>query len=111
VTESTGEDGIGAVFSALADPTRRRLLDFIATLGEASATRLAERLPVSRQAVVKHLVALEAAGLVEARKSGREVRYRVLPERLTASAQWLAARAEAWDARLALLKRAAEEAG
>jgi DNA-binding transcriptional ArsR family regulator len=111
VSEASGEDGIGAVFSALADPTRRQLLDFIAALGEASATRLAERLPVSRQAVVKHLAALEAVGLVEARKSGREVRYRVLPERLTASAAWLSARAQAWDSRLGALKQAAERDG
>jgi DNA-binding transcriptional ArsR family regulator len=100
--------GIDAVLAALADPTRRQLLDVLAQQGLASATTLAGRLPVSRQAVVKHLRVLEGAGLVAGARSGREVLYRVRPQRLDASARWLADLAAAWDRRLTALKRAAE---
>ncbi|GLW09352.1 transcriptional regulator [Microtetraspora sp. NBRC 13810] len=99
-----------SVLVALADPTRRRLLDLLAAYGEATATTLAGRLPVSRQAVVKHLAVLEAAGLVSGGRVGREVRYAVLPAALDATAQWMAALAADWDRRLADLKRAAEAA-
>jgi DNA-binding transcriptional ArsR family regulator len=96
------------VFVALADPTRRRLLDVLAARGEASATALAARLPVSRQAIVKHLAVLDRAGLVQGSRRGREVRYTVRPERLDATARWLASLAAEWDARLAAIKRLAE---
>ena len=96
------------VFVALADPTRRQLLAALAARGEASATILAVELPVSRQAVVKHLAVLERAGLVRGSRRGREVRYTVLPERLDATARWLASLAAEWDARLAAIKRLAE---
>jgi DNA-binding transcriptional ArsR family regulator len=99
---------IGTVLIAISDPTRRRLLDALAEEGTASATRLADRLPVSRQAVVKHLRVLEGAGLVSGARAGREVRYEVRPEPLDASARWLADLAATWDRRLAALKRAAE---
>lgn len=99
---------IGDVLTALADPTRRALLDVLADTGQASATVLAARLPVSRQAVVKHLQVLEAAGLVTGARAGREVRYTVRPEPLDAAARWLDQRAAAWDRRLRSLKRAAE---
>nr|WP_240506936.1 metalloregulator ArsR/SmtB family transcription factor [Thermoactinospora rubra] len=98
------------MLAALADPTRRRLLDLLATYGEASATRLAEGLPVSRQAVVKHLAVLEAAGLVAGGRAGREVRYAVRPAALDATARWMAALAAEWDRRLARIKRMAEAA-
>ncbi|HZC99256.1 MAG TPA: metalloregulator ArsR/SmtB family transcription factor [Actinomycetes bacterium] len=96
------------MFVALADPTRRRLLDVLAARGEASATALAARLPVSRQAIVKHLAVLDRAGLVQGSRRGREVRYTVRPERLDATARWLASLAAEWDARLAAIKRLAE---
>jgi DNA-binding transcriptional ArsR family regulator len=96
------------VFVALADPTRRQLLDVLAAGGEASATTLAAALPVSRQAVVKHLVVLHRAGLVRGARRGREVRYTVRPEPLDATARWLAGLASEWDARLAAIKRLAE---
>jgi DNA-binding transcriptional ArsR family regulator len=99
------------VLAALADPTRRRLLDALAARGEATATTLAATLPVSRQAVVKHLAVLGRAGLVRGARRGREVRYAVRPERLDATASWLAGLAAEWDARLAAIKRVAEEAG
>ena len=97
------------VFAALADPTRWRVLTLLAERGDGTATTLAGELPVSRPAVIKHLAVLDRAGLVEARRRGREVRYTVRPERLDAAARGLADLAAAWDARLAAIKRMAEE--
>jgi DNA-binding transcriptional ArsR family regulator len=97
------------VFAALADPTRWRVLSLLAERGEATATTLAGDLPVSRVAVIKHLVVLDRAGLVQSRRQGREVRYTVKPDRLTAAARQLDAIAGEWDARLAAIKRLAEE--
>jgi DNA-binding transcriptional ArsR family regulator len=99
---------VGAVLAAMADPTRRQLLDALVEAGRASATTLADRLPVSRQAVVKHLRILETAGLVEWVRAGREVLYSARPEPLDASARWLADLSARWDRRLNTLKRAAE---
>ena len=96
------------MFAALADPTRWRVLTLIAERGEGTATTLAGDLPVSRVAVVKHLAVLDRAGLVEARREGREVRYTVRPEQLDATARWMAGLASQWDARLAAIKRLAE---
>jgi DNA-binding transcriptional ArsR family regulator len=103
-------DAVDSVFIALADPTRRQVLDLLAAHGQATATALAERLPVSRQAVVKHLAVLDAAGLVTGGRTGREVRYSVRPEALVATARWMSALAADWDRRLATLKRVAEAA-
>ena len=111
--ERRGEDAVEAVdgvLAALADPTRRQLLDLLAARGEATATTLAEQLPVSRQAVVKHLVVLDAAGLVSGNRVGREVRYAVRPAALTGTARWMAGLAADWDRRLANIKRVAEAA-
>ncbi|WP_151478779.1 ArsR/SmtB family transcription factor [Streptomyces albicerus] len=103
-------DAVDSVLGALADPTRRRLLDVLAAEGEATATTLAGRLPVSRQAVVKHLAVLDAAGLVSGGRVGREVRYAVRPAALDATARWMAGLAADWDRRLANIKRVAEAA-
>jgi len=103
-------EAVDNVLAALADPTRRQLLDLLAARGEATATTLAERLPVSRQAVVKHLGVLDAAGLVSGRRVGREVRFAVRPAALDATARWMAALAVEWDRRLANIKRVAEAA-
>jgi DNA-binding transcriptional ArsR family regulator len=97
------------VFAALADPTRWRVLSLLAERGEASATALAGELPVSRVAVVKHLAVLDRAGLVQARREGREVRYSVRTEPLGETARWMADLASQWDARLAAIKRMAED--
>jgi DNA-binding transcriptional ArsR family regulator len=105
-----GAEGVDSVLAALADPTRRRLLDLLAAQGEVTATTLAGRLPVSRQAVVKHLAVLDAAGLVTGRRAGREVRYAVRPAALDATARWMASLAADWDRRLAHVKRVAEAA-
>jgi DNA-binding transcriptional ArsR family regulator len=97
------------VLVALADPMRRRVLDALSAHHGATATLLAEKLPVSRQAIVKHLAVLEHAGLVEARKHGREVRFVVRPERLESTAHWMRNVAAAWDQRLNAIKRLAEQ--
>ncbi|MFE9577155.1 ArsR/SmtB family transcription factor [Nocardia sp. NPDC006044] len=99
---------IGTILIALADPTRRLLLDTLVEEGLASATTLAGRLPVSRQAVAKHLTVLEDAGLVTGRRAGREVLYRISPEPLNESADWLTELAGRWERRLSAIKRAAE---
>ena len=97
------------VFAALADSTRWRVLTLLAERGEATATTLAGDMPVSRVAVIKHLAVLDRAGLVQSRRAGREVRYTVRPDRLTATARQLDAIVGEWDARLAAIKRLAEE--
>jgi DNA-binding transcriptional ArsR family regulator len=92
------------VFGALADPNRRHLLQALAR-EQATATELAADLPVTRQAVAKHLAALREAGLVDAHRSGRETRYRLTPEPLGEAVEWLTTVGGAWDDRLAALQR------
>jgi len=94
-----------AVFAALADPTRRRLLDQISRQGPLTATELAGGYPMSRQAVVKHLNALAGAGLLAGDRQGRDVRYRVVAGGLGDAAAWLTEVGERWDRRLAALQR------
>ena len=96
------------VLAAMADPTRRRLLGDLAARGEATATTLAGDLPISRQAVVKHLAVLGRAGLVSGRRRGREMRYVVRPEGVAETARWMAGLAADWDRRLDEIKRIAE---
>lgn len=103
-------DEVDEVWAAVADPTRRRLLDVLLAHGEATATTLAGELPVTRQAVAKHLAVLDRAGLVVGRRRGREVRYAVRPERLDAATRWMARVAAQWDERLVAIKRIAEAA-
>jgi ArsR family transcriptional regulator, cadmium/lead-responsive transcriptional repressor len=98
------------LWAAVADPTRRRLLDVLLARGEATATTLAAELPVTRQAVAKHLAILDRAGLVEGRRRGREVRYAIRSEQLDVATRWMADVAARWDARLAAIKRLAESA-
>jgi DNA-binding transcriptional ArsR family regulator len=101
-------DRAGAVFGALSDPTRRQLLAAIARHPAATATELAAELPISRQAVLKHLTALGDAGLLDRQRSGREVRYRVTPEPLSDAVSWMAEVGGEWDDRLRSLKRRLE---
>jgi DNA-binding transcriptional ArsR family regulator len=96
-------DRAGAVFGALSDPTRRALLSAIAQQPSATATELALELPISRQAVLKHLTALADAGLLDRERSGREVRFRVTPEPLSDAVSWMAEVGGQWDERLATL--------
>ena len=100
-----------AVFAALADPMRSRVLQTLATRGGATATEVAVDLPVTRQAIVKHLGVLDRAGLVTWRKDGRDVRYEVHVDRLRDVARWLDRIASQWDRRLARLKAIAERTG
>ena len=95
---------LDAVFAALADPTRR---DVVRALGTAprSASELATRMPVSRQAIAKHLASLAAAGLVVSARDGRQVRYRLTPGAFGDAVAWMTDVGAAWDARLAALRR------
>jgi DNA-binding transcriptional ArsR family regulator len=98
------------LWSAIADPSRRRVLDLLVSHGDVSASWLASQVPFTRQAVSKHLVVLEAAGLVSRRKQGREVLYRVDADRLDQATQAMSDLAARWDQRLNAIKRLAEAA-
>jgi DNA-binding transcriptional ArsR family regulator len=93
-----------SVFAALADPTRRQVLSLVAERGPASATTLVRALPVTRQAVVKHLAVLRSAGLVAARRQGQEVHYELVPQGLSEAQEWITRVGEQWDLRLARLR-------
>ena len=97
--------GVDAVFSALADERRRSLVEVLAERGSATATELAAGLPVTRQAVAKHLASLGDAGLVAMTRSGREVRYRLTPEPLGDAVAWIERVGANWDERLAALEQ------
>jgi DNA-binding transcriptional ArsR family regulator len=95
----------GPIFAALADPTRRRMVDALLEDGTTSVPALTASLPISRQAVAKHLATLGAAGLVErVPGSGREVRYRLADGALDPAARWMRHAERAWDRRLERLK-------
>jgi DNA-binding transcriptional ArsR family regulator len=94
-----------AVFAALSDGTRRSLYSLLGERGEATATELARELPVSRQAVQKHLGTLSEAGLVAMRRNGREVLYRPTPGPMSEALAWMAEVGSQWDDRLAALER------
>jgi ArsR family transcriptional regulator, cadmium/lead-responsive transcriptional repressor len=98
------------LWTAVGEPTRRVLLDRLLADGESTATRLAAGLPVTRQAVTKHLVVLDRAGLLESHRRGREVRYAVRPDRLDQATRSMSRVAADWDRRLRAIKRIAEQA-
>jgi DNA-binding transcriptional ArsR family regulator len=93
------------VFAALADPNRRYVLEALAQRDTATATELAAEMPVTRQAVAKHLAALNEAGLVESRREGRETRYELTPGPLATAMDWMAGVGAEWDSRLAKLTK------
>jgi DNA-binding transcriptional ArsR family regulator len=97
--------GSGPVFEALGDPTRREVVRRLAEGGPASATQLAAELPVSRQAVAKHLAALEEAGLVTGERSGRERRFRLTPAPFSEAVAWMVDVGAEWDRRLDRLRK------
>lgn len=103
-----GEARVDLVFAALADPTRRHLVETLAAEPGATATGLAARLPISRQAVAKHLKLLGRAGLVSARRRGREARFELDPAPLADAATWIGAVGGEWDRRLGALQRLIE---
>jgi DNA-binding transcriptional ArsR family regulator len=96
------------LWSAIGDPTRRRVLDLLLADGGGTATTLSDRLPISRQAVAKHLGVLDRVGLVRVTPAGREMRYRVDDAQLARAAAQLAEVGSTWDARLRRIKRIAE---
>ena len=104
----SANDADEQLWEAIAEPSRRRVLDLIIGHGEATPTMLAAELPFTRQAVAKHLAVLTRAGLVEGRRKGREVRYSVLADRLDAASQAMADVAARWDVRLQAIKRIAD---
>ncbi|HZC73865.1 MAG TPA: metalloregulator ArsR/SmtB family transcription factor [Jatrophihabitans sp.] len=108
MTTRGSEDVDDELWSAIGDPMRRRMLDILLREGVATPTSLADRLPVTRQAVAKHLAVLTRAGLVHATPAGRERHYHVDEARLGRAATELSTLAAAWDARLNRIKRIAE---
>ncbi|MBB2921913.1 helix-turn-helix domain-containing protein [Cellulomonas cellasea] len=96
------------LWSAVGDPTRRRMLDLLLAGGGGTATALSQHLPVTRQAVAKHLAVLDRVGLVTAAPAGREKRYQVDEAQLARAVAQLTAVGTAWDARLQRIKRIAE---
>jgi len=98
------------LWEAMADPTRRKLLDLLVARGQATATTLTADMPVSRQAISKHLSILQRVGLIGARRQGREVHYQVREQRLAEATRALSQVADNWDRRLQAIKRLAEQA-
>lgn len=96
------------LWSAIGDPTRRRMLDLLLAEGEGTATSLSAHLPVTRQAVTKHLVVLDRAGLVRSAAAGRERRYHVDEAQLARAVAQLSSVGALWDARLRRIKTIAE---
>ena len=96
------------LWSAVGDPTRRRMLDQLLSDGSGTATSLSEHLPVTRQAVAKHLVVLDRVGLVHGTAIGREKQYRVDQAQFARAVAQLNDVGAAWDARLQRIKRIAE---
>jgi DNA-binding transcriptional ArsR family regulator len=95
---------VDGVFDALADPTRRRIVERLGR-APASAGEIADGLPVTRQAVVKHLVVLEEAGLARGERDGRRVVFRLTPGPFAQAAGWMHDVGAAWDRRLDKLAR------
>ena len=102
---------VDAIFFALSDPTRRDVLRHLSDRGPISATEIAHHLPVTRQAVAKHLALLEDAGLVVAASEGRSRRYRITPGPLADAVEWMADVGAEWDSRLQALRRLVENTG
>jgi DNA-binding transcriptional ArsR family regulator len=102
-----GGGSLDALFGALSDPTRRMLVERLLEKGPTTATVLAETTPLTRQAVLKHLQVLEAAGLLDRERAGREVRYRVTPQPLASAVGWILDTAGMWDKRIDRLRRIA----
>jgi len=96
---------IDHVFAALSDPTRRQVIERLSATGGASATELAKQMTVSRQAIVKHLHALNDAGLVSTEPAGRQKRYRLTPKPMGQAMTWMTAVGAEWDTRLDALHR------
>jgi DNA-binding transcriptional ArsR family regulator len=108
VSTAVIEDVDDDLWSAIGDPTRRRMLDLLLVGGDGTATTLSHQVPVTRQAVAKHLGVLDRVGLVRAMPAGREKRYRVDEAQLARAVAQLTSVGAAWDGRLQRIKRIAE---
>lgn len=97
-----------SIWIAIAEPSRRRLIDILLGEGEASASKLARFVPYSRQAVSKHLAVLKKADLIHSRRVGKELRFAVNPERIIEASKELSRAAMLWDERLNKIKLIAE---
>lgn len=96
------------LWSAIGDPTRRQMLDLLLSRSAGTATSLSEQLPVTRQAVAKHLTVLDRVGLVHAAQSGRERRYEIDAAQFARAVDQLNTVGSEWDARLRRIKQIAE---
>jgi DNA-binding transcriptional ArsR family regulator len=101
---------VGATFTALSDPTRRQLVGMIAERGSVTASEMARELPITRQAVAKHLAVLHDAGLAVPARAGRETRYALEPSGLVDAAAWMTQVGAEWDVRLRRLQEHAASA-
>lgn len=106
---STDEEQRQRLFHAIADPTRRKLVEILATDGEKTPTELAQGLPITRQGVSKHMLILANAGLVEVRQAGRDRYYKLVPEKLAETTNWVDKVKAQWNARLSALARFLDE--
>lgn len=104
----TEDSSAPSVFAALSDPSRRAVLTVLSRQGGGSASDIAKLLPISRQAIMKHLAVLEDSGLVRRERAGRAIQYVAVADELYAAADWLRQLAISWDDRLAGLRAAAE---
>jgi len=104
------KDPAGAVFTALADPTRRRVVHELSKDGPLTATELAKRIPVTRQAIAKHFAALEEAELAVGMRAGRETRYELRTQAFAEAEAWMRAIGAMWDQRLTAFKEYVESA-
>jgi DNA-binding transcriptional ArsR family regulator len=100
---------VDGVFAALADPTRRRVVEKLARGGTVTASGLATQMPITRQAIAKHLAALQGADLVSSSRVGRETHYKLRPQPLDEAAHWIQMVSAEWDDRLEALRRSLEK--
>ena len=100
----TRDEDLGALFAALADPTRRQVIRSLSGAEPVTASGLAAELPMTRQAIAKHLAVLDRAGLVHAERIGRETRYRLAPDPLEDADRWIRETGATWDQRLERLR-------
>lgn len=105
LTDAQRDERAGLIFTALADPTRRKLVRMLVERQSVTASALAGELPMTRQAISKHLTGLADAGLVESTRSGRETQYVLTPEPLADAMAWMVTAGARWDDRLDRLER------
>jgi len=100
---------IHKTFRALGDPTRQQIVDWLASGRSITATEVATRLPISRQAVARHLTTLAEGGLIAGSRHGREFRYSLNTDQMEVAARWLQRRSDSWDVALSRLAHHLDE--